>query len=401
MASIVQVKVAQAADILKEKGMDVWLTFVRETVAGYDPVLPMIFGEQTLTWDSAMLLTAGGESICLLGNLDRTLAEDTGAYQTVIGYDQSIRELLLETIQRLDPQTIAINMSKDDVFADGLHHGMYLKLLDYLQDTPYAERLVSSGAVVAALRGRKSPAEIERLRQSVNSAEAIYAHTFPQLVYGMSEAYVAALMQAEVAARGLTTAWAEHSCPGVNVGAQSVLGHASPKDLRIQPGSLVHFDFGVRQQGYCSDIQRMVYFLDEGETSAPPAVQHGFDTVVNALQAAVDAMRPGISGVEVDAIARKAVTDAGFPQFMHATGHQIGLETHDGGTVLGPAWERYGQTPFGRLEVGQVFAVEPTLVVEGHGIVGLEEDVLVTEEGAVFLSNFQRELILIPYQKAG
>lgn len=392
--SIVQEKVQQAKTLLKEKKIDLWLTFVRETSAGYDPVLPMIFGKQTLTWDSALMIAASGESICILGNLDKTLAEDTGAYDTVIGYDKSIREALLETIRRIDPQTIAINISRDDVFADGLHQGMYLRLVEFLADTPYAERLVSAAELIGALRGRKSTAEIERLRRSAATAEAIYDTTITEMGLGMSEVEVAQMMLKDVAQRGLTTAWAENSCPCVNVGAESALGHASPKDLRIQKGMIVHFDFGVRENDYCSDLQRVVYFLRDGETDAPAAVKHGFSTVVRALEAAVAAMKPGVTGEEVDAIARRMVMEAGYPEFKHATGHQLGLETHDGGTVLGPAWERYGSTPFGRLEAGQVFAVEPSLVVPGYGIIGIEEDVLVTEQGAVYLSTPQKEIIL-------
>ena len=397
MKTIVQEKVSQAVKILREKDIDLWLTFVRETVAGYDPVLPMIFGKQTLTWESALLISATGETICVLGNLDKTLAEDTGVYETVIGYDQSIRPALMEVIERLDPKTIAINQSKDDVYADGLHHGMYLKLLDFFNGTPYAEHLVSAGEVIATLRGRKSPAEIELLKQSIATAEEIYAETFKQLSIGQSEAEIAQAMRDNVAERGLTTAWAENSCPGVNVGPESVLGHASPKDLRVEPGMIVHFDFGVRENGYCSDIQRMVYFLNDGETQAPEPVQQAFDTIIKGLTAAVKAMKPGITGQEVDAIARKVITDAGYPEFKHATGHQVGLETHDGGTILGPMWERYGSTPLGKLEANQVFAVEPTLFLEGYGVLGVEEDVLVTADGGVFLSNLQTKLILKPY----
>lgn len=392
--TIVQEKVLQAVEVLREKQVDLWLTFMRETSAGYDPVLPMIFGKQTLTWESALMISAAGDTIAITGNLDRTLAEDTGAYDTVLGYDQSIQPVLLETLQRLDPQSIAVNVSKDDVFADGLHAGMYQKLLDFLAGTPYVDRLISAGEVIASLRGRKSVAEIERLRKSVATAEEIYDVVFAEMKIGMSEIEVADIMLAEVAQRGLTTAWAEHSCPGVNAGYAGVVGHASPKDNRVQPGQVVHFDFGVRENEYCSDIQRLVYFCRDGETEAPGAVQHAFATIRRALEAAVAAMKPGITGEEVDTIARTIVMEAGYPEFKHATGHQVGLETHDGGTVLGPAWERYGQTPFGRLDVGQVYAVEPTLVLEGYGIIGLEEDVLVTENGAVYLSHPQKEIIL-------
>ena len=226
------------------------------------------------------------------------------------------------------------------------------------------------------------------------TAEDIYDTIIAEMQIGMSEVEIAQMMLKDVAQRGLITAWAENSCPAVNVGAQGVLGHSSPKDIRLHKGQIVHFDFGVEQDDYCSDIQRVVYFLKEGETEAPAPLQHAFEIIVKALQAAVDVMKPGITGEEVDAVARKIVVEAGYEEFKHATGHQIGLETHDGGTVLGPAWERYGNTPFGKLEAGQTFAVEPSLYLEGYGIIGIEEDVLVTEEGTVYLSNPQKKIIL-------
>jgi Xaa-Pro aminopeptidase len=157
---------------------------------------------------------------------------------------------------------------------------------------------------------------------------------------------------------------------------------------------LLHFDFGVRQNGYCSDIQRVMYFLRPGETAAPPEVQHGFDTVVAAIQAAADALKPGVLGKDVDAVARRVVTEAGYPEFKYATGHQMGRECHDGGALLGPTWERYRETPHMPVEVGHVYTLEPGLMVPGYGYMGIEEDVLVTEQGAVFLGELQTKLIL-------
>jgi Xaa-Pro aminopeptidase len=172
------------------------------------------------------------------------------------------------------------------------------------------------------------------------------------------------------------------------------VGHNAPTEIKIERGHLLHFDFGVRENDYCSDIQRMVYFLRPDETRPPEAVQRGFDTVVKAIQAAFESLQPGLPGVEVDRVARAVVTDAGYPPFQHATGHQVGRLAHDGGAILGPAWDRYGRTPFLLLEVGQVYTLEPSLMVPGYGIVGLEEDVLITERGGEFLSTPQTALIL-------
>lgn len=106
-------------------------------------------------------------------------------------------------------------------------------------------------------------------------------------------------------------------------------------------------------------------------------------------------MKPGVLGVEIDAIARKVITDAGYPEYKYATGHHLGRLCHDGGGILGPRWERYGDTPNRPLEAGHVYTVEPGLMVPGYGYVGLEEDVLVTEDGTIFLSTPQTDLILL------
>jgi Xaa-Pro aminopeptidase len=393
MSTLVQEKVEQAIGILQEKGIDLWLTFVRETSAGGDPVLPLIY-DFTLTWQSALILTRSGERIAIIGRLEEEAARTTGAYSVIRSYDESIRPVLRETLTGLNPETIAVNYSENDVHADGLGHGLYLVLQSYLTGTPLGDRLVSAEPIINAVRGRKTPTEVERIRAAIQTTEEIYRRTFDQLRVGMTERDVAARMHELLDQAGVQPAWGIDHCPAVNAGPDSPVGHAGPTDIEIEPGHLVHFDFGVLQDDYCSDIQRMVYMARPGEQEPPAEVRKGFDTAVRAVQAAVAAMKPGVPGREVDAVARQIVLDAGYPEFKHATGHQLGRTVHDGAGLIGPQWERYGETPNYPLEAGQVFTVEPSLAVPGFGLIGLEEDVLVTENGAIFLHEPQVELVM-------
>jgi len=393
MSTLVQEKVRQAVSILAEKDIDLWMTFVRETSAVLDPVLPLIYGA-TLTWHSALIITRTGETIAILGNLEAETARRTSAYQEVVGYDKSIQPELVRILQRLNPRQIAVNCSANDPTADGLTHGMYQQLKDYLAPTAFVERLISAETIIAALRGRKTPTEIARIRKAVDTTEEIYRQTFEYLQPGLNEKQVSQFMHARILELGVKEAWDYENCPAVNSGPESQVGHAGPTGIILERGHLVHFDFGVKQDEYCSDIQRMVYLLKAGETEAPEAVQHAFQTVAHAIQSAVDAMRPGMLGAEIDYIARRVVTHAGYPEYIYGTGHGMGRAAHDGGGMLGPHWEKYGNLPDQRLEAGQVYTVEPGVAVPRYGYVGLEEDVLVTETGAELLSAGQIELVL-------
>jgi len=364
MSTLVQEKVKQAASILKEMGIDLWLTFVRETSANRDPALPLIYGHD-LTWQSALLITKSGESIAIVGDFEADTARRTGAYSDTITYTQAIRPSLLDILAHLSPRQIAINYSKNDVHA-----------------------------INAALRGRKTRTEIALIRAAIKTTGKIYKQTFDYIEPGMSERQVASFMHDLLAETGVEPAWEVGHCPIVNAGPDSSAGHVGPTDLLIERGQILHFDFGVKQEHYCSDIQRLVYFLAPGETAPPADVQQGFDTVVRAIQDTVAAMKPGMPGKDIDKIARDAVITAGYPEFKHAAGHQLGRLAHDGGGILGPEWERYGKTPNYLIEAGQVYTVEPSLVLPGYGVIGLEEDVLITENGAEYLSNPQVELII-------
>jgi len=391
---IVYEKIQQASEILKEKGIDAWLVFVRESAAMADPTLEMIVGTGC-TWQSAFFITAAGNTIAIVGSLDAANIEGTGNYKEIVGYTASIREDLLKALNKINPQKIAINYSKNDYMSDGLTHGMFLLLQDYLKGTPFADRLVSSESVVSSLRGRKSPTELKRIQEAIRITEEIYAKVTGFLRPGQSEKEIAAFIKDEFDAYGVEPAWDPIMCPSVFTGPETAGAHFGPTDRKTERGHIINMDFGVKKDGYCSDMQRTWYFLRDGETKAPGNVQKGFDVLRDSIQLAAKAIKPGMAGWEVDKVARDHIVQNGFEEYPHALGHQVGRLAHDGGGLLAPKWDRYGDLPLQPIEVGQVYTLEPRLTVEGHGVVTMEEMIVIRENGAEFMSHPQMDLWLI------
>ncbi len=387
-------KADQAQALLRETGLDCWLTFCRETDIHPDPGVELVVGAGVVR-NSAFLFGVGGQRVSIVANFDTANIRANGVFGEVIGYDEDIRGPLLDALNRINPRQIGLNYSTDDQTADGLTHGHWLLLNELLRDTPFAGRLTSAAPLLSRLRGRKSPAEVAHIRKAVAQTEDIVALVTPQIRPGVSEVELAEFVHREFTRRGLPTAWAEDSCPIVNIGPASVPGHARPSpDLRVEPGYLVHIDLGVKVEGYCSDLQRMWYVRRPGETAPPESVRTAFATVVRSIEAAAAALRPGVRGHAVDAAARQVVVGAGYPEYKHGTGHGLGRAVHDGGTMLGPRWPCYGRNPESVVEAGNVYTLEPAVATEA-GHVGLEEDVLVTADGCEFLSSFQRELMVV------
>lgn len=394
MKTLIQEKVQQAINILKEKNIDLWLIFVRETSVNSDPILPVIYGDATLTRQSALLIHLSGETIAIVGRIDAETTSLLNAYQKVIPCDAGISEHLISELDRLNPSNIAINTSLSNVMADGLSYGMYQLLQKMLADTPYGSRLCSAEEIISALNGRKTSTEIDLIRAAVAETFDIYQQTYEFMKPGMTEKDISDFMHKQLENRLLLPAWTYEGCPAVNSGPLSPVGHAAPTDIKLEPGHLVHFDFGVQKDGYCSDIQRMVYLLKPGETDAPTAGKEGFNLVRAAIEEARRVLKPGVTGLEVDQAARKVITDAGYPEYHYATGHQLGKRAHDGGGILGPQWEVYGDLPNQVIEKEQVYTIELGIALPDYGYIGLEEDVVVTADGNEYLGEPQKELVI-------
>lgn len=391
---ILKEKIQQAIEILNEKNIDMWLTFVRESSITSDPVMEMIVGDQC-TWQTAFIICKNGDTNAIVGSLEKDKYEKNGLYKNVIGYIQSVREPLVEYIKSKDPKNIAINYSKDSVLADGLTYGMYQIFLDHLQGTDYVNRLVSSEEIISALRGRKSTTEISIMKGAIKETLKIFDLVTKFLKPGVSEIQIADFIKKIVVKKGFGLAWEEDHCPAVFTGPDTQGAHSSPTNRKVKPGHLVNIDFGITYNGYCSDLQRTWYVLKKGEKQTPPEVEKGFNVIRDSIQMVADKLKPGVKGCDMDDIARNYILSQGYEEYPHGLGHQVGRQVHDGGAGLFPRWERYGNTPFMLLEESQVFTIEPRLTVKDYGTSTLEEEVVITKDGCEFLSKPQKKLMLI------
>jgi Xaa-Pro aminopeptidase len=264
-----------------------------------------------------------------------------------------------------------------------------------LEGTPYADRISSSEGIISKLRGRKSPEEIRRITAAVELTEELFESVSRIMKPGMTEREVAAFLLGEVDRAGVETSWERDLCPSVFTGPDSGGAHAGPTDRRIEKGHVLNIDFGVRAEKYCSDLQRSWYFLRDGESAPPDEVVKAFETIRESIALAADRIRPGMEGREVDAIARNYILERGYNEFPHALGHQIGQKAHDGAGLLCPEWERYGNLPYLKVEKGQVYTLEPRIILPDYGVATIEEIIVVRSGGGEFLSNPQKEIVLI------
>jgi Xaa-Pro aminopeptidase len=391
---LIQEKIEQAIKILNEYDVDCWVTFVRESAITRDSMLDFLVTAD-VTWHSAFIITKSGETYAIVGQMDRQTVEDLGIYKNVSSYVKGIKEDFIKTIKEINPSSIALNYSKDSEISDGLTHGMYLTLHEYLSEIDCEDKIISAEQIASSLKARKTEYEIECIKKAIQHTLDIIAQVSSFIEPGKTEKEIADFMIKEVEKRKLDFAWEKSHCPAVFTGPETAEAHYKPTDRKVERGHVLNLDFGVKYEDYCSDIQRTFYILQEGESQAPPEVQKGFETIVRSIELARETLKPGVQGIEIDKVAREHIVSQGYEEYHHALGHQVGRFAHDGTALLGPPWEKYAQKPYKPIEEGMVFTIEPRLKVAERGIVTVEEMVVVKEDGAEFLAEPQKELIIV------
>jgi len=381
--TLVREKHAQLDAWLPQLEADAWLVLTREDS---DPAAHLLTGDGVVG-EAAFLMTKTGRKVAVVADYDVDPFERTGVFEVVPYGTGGFMEPLRTLLEEVAPTTLAVNASTSDPLADGLSVGMLHKLGTILPVEPFDERLRPAPTALADLRALKTPEELRRLREAVRITETVLDEVGDFLRAGRSEREVAAFVKERHRHYGVTHSFGD----GANVMVGHVgMGHRPASDAELTPGDTVVVDMGVYVEGYTSDIQRAWYVRRDGEDAAPPEIEHRFRTGHDAMMKAIDAMKPGVAGWELDAIAREHLEANGIPAYTHALGHQIGRAVHDGGTTLAPLNARYGERGKPAIRAGEVYTVEP--VVHGRtGVdgppVGHEQDVLVTEDGHEVLSH--------------
>jgi Xaa-Pro aminopeptidase len=386
---LAKAKIEQAIGILNELGIDLWLTVCRESSSVPDPVIDLIVGHGVI-WLSCFFITKDGQTIALVGSADVANYKRSDLYKEVVVYTQDVGFDLKNIIRKVNPRRIAINYSKSNYTADGLSHGLFLLLQEWLEGTPYAGCLISAEDIIAGVRGRKTREEIGLIEKAARMADECWQEALKKIQVGMTEIQIAALLEESIRKRGAEPSFETI----VNAGAKSEAGHGMPSTAVLEKGDLLHVDFGVRYEAYCSDIQRLAYFKKNHEKTAPKELLAAFNKVKTIIQETAKLYKPGALGHTIDAVARKMLQEDDYPVYDHGLGHQIGRAVHDGAASVAPLWKRYGDMPKIPLEQGNCFTAELGIKVNGIGYTGLEEDLVVTPEGGRFLGQRQTELIV-------
>jgi Xaa-Pro aminopeptidase len=262
----------------------------------------------------------------------------------------------------------------DDAHLSVKTHGRLRELLPGVE-------LVPASGLVEGVRAVKEPGEILRIGAAAALVDEIYGWLLELGLVGRTERDVAIALEHEMRLRGASGPSFDSI---VASGTHGALPHATPRDVAIAADTLVTIDIGAVLDGYCSDCTRT---WATGE-NVPEALEEIYALTLRAQVTALDAVRPGPLGSEVDAVARDIIDAAGHADhFGHGLGHGVGIVTHEA-----PRLARSGTTA---LEAGNVVTVEPGVYLPGVGGVRIEDLVAVTETGRDVLSKTTKELLTV------
>ncbi|OZM57639.1 Xaa-Pro dipeptidase [Lottiidibacillus patelloidae] len=240
--------------------------------------------------------------------------------------------------------------------------------------------LIPISQLVEKLRMIKDADELKTLQEATEIADAAFDHILTYIKPGISELDVSNELEFFMRKQGAISSSFDII---VASGYRSALPHGVASDKIIETGEFVTLDFGAYYKGYCSDITRTISVGEPGEE-----LRKIYDVVLQAQLKGMAGIKPGITGIQADALTRDHIKAAGYGEYFgHSTGHGIGLEVHEG-----PGLSFKSETV---LQPGMVVTVEPGIYISGLGGVRIEDDTVVTETGNKSLSHSTKELIIL------
>jgi Xaa-Pro aminopeptidase len=249
-----------------------------------------------------------------------------------------------------------------------------------LEDLIEESALVPVSGMIETLREVKDEAEIALIQQACHIADQGFEHILKMVRPGMTEIEVANQLDFFMRSLGATSVSFDTI---VASGLRSAMPHGVASEKVIEQGDLITLDFGCYYQGYVSDMTRTFAVGDPGEK-----LKEIYQIVLEAQEKVLAVAKPGMTGIELDAIARNHIASFGYGEaFGHSTGHGIGLEIHEGPNVSFRAEKAF--VP------GNVITDEPGIYLPGIGGVRIEDDLLITESGNQVLTHSPKELIIL------
>ena len=287
-----------------------------------------------------------------------------------------------------DPSTqiTALRSAASELGNGRLHIGveplsMRYEELSLLERAVPGANILPADALLSALRGIKHDYEIESMRRASVIAEQALEATLPLIKAGMSEIDLSLELVVQLLRAGSEPDLPFY--PIVATGSNAALSHAVPGGRKIAPGDALVIDWGARANGYISDITR-TFAISELD----PELKRVHGIVKQANAAGVAAVKSGAKCSDIDHAARSIIELAGFGEyFTHRTGHGIGLESHENPYIRGDNDEK--------LSPGMAFTVEPGIYIQGKLGVRIEDNVVVTDEGAEVLTSITREIQIL------
>jgi Xaa-Pro dipeptidase len=261
-----------------------------------------------------------------------------------------------------------------------------MRVLELKQLEKYAPgcQTLDAGGVLSQLRMTKGAEEIEYMRQAIRITEQALQQVADFIQPDRTDSETVAELKIAFLRAGAEGMSFE---PIVGVGPDSASSHVVPSGRVIEPGDLIVIDCGVTYQGYIADITRTF-----AVGPVAPQWERVYEIVKEANAAGRAAVRPGVPAQEVDRAARQVIAQAGYGEyFVHRTGHGLGLEVHE------PPYIVEGNEEL--LQAGMTFTVEPGIYLPGQGGVRIEDDVLVTSQGAETLTTFPRDQFIVKGQQ--